>query len=261
MTRRSALRPWLVFAVAVSSASALAAGPVKQLVGVVSEQRAQVCLGNQQEDWTDPHLEAGFVRLVPGAGVRLSSLVGAPALLTGHVDASLHFPPPAQKGECPGRQARSDWVFTKDGVRLLRQLPDGVARPESFTVDKAARFDGVVVEQAGDELVVRFTNPVARPLSDVELIVHYEGCYGKPLNPSQRASFPRVDAGQTVTARLPVHYQWHPPHATRHAGRELHVASSVQVTTKDPSVLFDLDLPISRFPAVKAECPKRDGRK
>ncbi|MBW2701460.1 MAG: hypothetical protein JRF33_11645 [Deltaproteobacteria bacterium] len=253
----------------IFSATAWAAGPpprstseVRYLLGRVSEQYVQVCLGDQNEEWVDPHFEAGFVRLIPGAGVNLATLAGKLALLEGRVDPNRHFPHPGHKGDCPGRQARMDWIFAKRGVRLLRSLAQGVIRPESFNIAKAKSFTGLSVTRKGDRLKVRFTNTLPLALSDVELLMHYEGCYGKPGTMVQSKSFANLLTGKTVGAEFPVHLRRESGKNPRPGhDRSRHVAYSLQILSKDKVALFDLDIPLRQLLGQRPACPDRQGRK
>lgn len=231
---------------------------IRWLVGRISRQHVQVCLGGQREKWVYPHFQAGFVRLVPAGDLELAPLAGRAAVLRGRVDADRRFPHPGHQGHCPGRQARSDWVFSKRGVRLKRDLAAGVERPPSFTATAAEPFAGLSAERRGEMIRVRFRNRLPLALSDLTLVMHYEGCYGKPMSPSRRRALGALARGETASARFPARWR----HDTTRGGlpkanRGLHRAHSVQLVSQDPAVLFDLDLPLNELLDRAPRCPAR----
>ena len=231
---------------------------MRWLVGRISRQHVQVCLGGQREKWVDPHFEAGFVRLVPAGDLELAPLAGRAAVLRGRVEPGRRFPHPGHQGHCPGRQARSDWVFSKRGVRLKRELAPGQERPASFTATAAEPFAGLSAERRGEMIRVRFRNRLPLALSDLTLVLHYEGCYGKPMSPTRRQAFGALAPGEVASARFPARWR----HDTTRGGgpkadRGLHRAHSVQVISQDPAVLFDLDLPLNELLDRAPRCPER----
>jgi len=258
-------RRWvLVLLMASLSLPAFAAGPrdglsgYRYLLGRISLQHVQVCLGNQDEEWVDPHYEAGFVRLVTRWDLTLKALEGKAALLWGKVDTDKHFPHPGHKGHCPERQTRMDWILSKNGMRLLRKIPQ--LRPGSFSVVRAQAFDGLGVKLDGEEILVTLTSHLPVDLSDLELVVHYEGCYGKPDSVAKSQSFGVLSAGKTVTARFPTRHRLekNPGSLWPAEGRRDHVAYSLQLRSKDPRVLVDLDLPLSALLGKRLRCHEEE---
>lgn len=232
------------------------------LVGVITEQAPLGCKGdlsNPEEVWGAPYYEAGFVRLVPDDGVSPADLVGRPAVVLG---APLPGPAPARSGGCLPRQMRSDWILGKHGVRIARGTPPHVA----FRAAKLVALDGLVaVERApgeaaegqaagtADTLSLTVRNVFDRPLKDLTLRVHHEGCYGKPGSTAAEAKRAALAPGEVWTASLPAfEARQRRPHPARDG--EWHAARSVTLDAGGERIAFDLDVPLSSL-GVSVVCP------
>lgn len=223
------------------------------LVGMVSEQGIRQCQGVTKEPkWIHPHLEIGFVWAFPHKDFRFhkSRLVIAkgrtaprPAL---RVKESL---------DCPGAQMRSDWVWSKNGMRVRR---NGSPPFNAAFISKSVKsFDGLVIRDKGapssSEMEVAFVNTTGHPLNNLKLIVHYEGCYGKPGTTLREELVPKLGVGEKVIKIFPKVVE----RKSRAKWRRIHLASSLQITAKPHPVYFDLDWPLSRVKRLKRECPNR----
>lgn len=221
------------------------------LVGVLTIQHIEQCNGGWDSEWVDPHHEVGFVRLIPGKGIDLKAWEGKLVMVRGR-SAPLPVVEVKNTGECPARQARNDWVFAKNGVRLQRSWPR--SPPAAFAVAEVKAFDGLTVRREGETLHLRFTNPFPGvTLDSVELQVHYEGCYGKPNTRTRHAKLGMIAPGAHVDVELPVLSI----DEDGHRGRTVHRAWSVQATTLSEGYHFALDAPMRLFESGAVDCPDR----
>jgi hypothetical protein len=242
-----------VLAAALSIPPAQAAdGDATTIVGVLTLQHTERCDGTWESEWVDPHHEVGFTRLIPVEGVDLTAWEGKLVVVRGRA-APLPKSTVASTGECPPRQARSDWIFAKNGVRLRRDWPQ--AHPAAMTAAAVTAFDGLTVRRDGDSLHLRFTNTLPGvPLDSVELVVHYEGCYGKPNTRTRHAKLGMIAPGAHVDAALPSL----DIDEDMGRGRAVHRAWSVQATCMNAEVLFAVDASLGLFEAGRVECPERN---
>lgn len=227
------------------------------LFGVVTEQGTLDCAGAELGDpathagtWSDLYHEVGFVRLVEPA-FDPTPLVGRPVLALG---TPRDGPPPARAGGgCVAHQARGDWVYGKGGHRIRRspEPPHVAFQPTSVTPLGA---DVLRAHRVDDQIEITFRNPLDRPLTDLIVTLHHEGCYGKPMRAERTAAHPRLAPGDAFTARLPMMVDRGDPEHPRH-----HAAVSVSIDATGERVAFDLDVPLSAYDAA-VECPD-DGRK
>ncbi len=224
------------------------------LFGLLTEQAHLSCAGIDPNDfddegtWSRPYHEVGFVRLVDPA-FDATPLTNRPVLVLG---TPKDGPPPARNHPCHAFQARSDWAYGKNGNRLRRQIPPHVAfHPTSVT---PLGPDVLRARRLGDQIEVTFRDPLDRPLTDVLVTLHHEGCYGKPMTAERDAAHPRLAPGDVFTARLPAIVDRGEPDRVRR-----HAAHSVAITATGERVAFDLDVPLAVFGAA-VECPDR-GRK
>jgi hypothetical protein len=143
---------------------------------------------------------------------------------------------------------RSDWVDSKHGFRVLRSA----SRPAgAFAASRVEPFEGLQVSRAGDSLQVRLTNTLPVALHDVAIVLHYEGCYGKPGSSERRESLGTLQAGQTHAASFPVLDSA----VSNRPERQPHRADSVEVRAgRQDNVWFDLDWSLSAA-GVSVRCP------
>lgn len=210
--------------------------PPSILVGLLTRQWDRACHSMREPTWTNAHLEVGFVRLVdppPNADL----LAGRPVLAQGDPDPEFQGPQVLHTGPCPEEQMRSDWLVSKDGMRLRRE-PGAPFR--AWRADQVRALEGVSVRLDGDEVELRFPQPVGPHLSDLTVRAWYEGCYPKPDVARRETAFMRVAKGEVVTARFPARLLA----PERPEGRRNHRLHSIQLLSGDPRVVFDLDLPV-----------------
>lgn len=214
------------------------------LVGVLTEQAVRQCSPDGKESWQDPHFQVGFVRLVTGLAPVPRSLVGKPVEVVGPEVAR-----PAEArtgGPCPAYQMRSDWVQGKAGFRVMRRGSEASLR-KARRVQQIRPFQGLQVTRVRNQLRVAFTPPGQHLYPEVTLVVHYEGCYGKPGTVSRERKLTARRGGQRITADFP---HWLPsqekdlssaPARRRQRG---HLAHSVQILAPNAPVSFDLVLSV-----------------
>lgn len=219
------------------------------LVGMLTEQAVRQCQGISKEPkWVHPHLEIGFVWAYPHKGFKFhkTRLV----IARGHKRPR----PPLrvkQLGPCPDMQMRSDWVVGKSGTRLRR---DG-SPPfnDAFSTTQVADFAGLTFKDKGESMLVSFENTTGYPLEDFKMIVHYEGCYGKPGSVRRESGVKRLEPGKRVEKLFAKVVEGN---ATA-KWRRVHLASAVQISAQPHPVYFDLDWPLWRVKALKLECPNK----
>ena len=224
------------------------------LVGLLTKQADRQCLGMERVRWVHPRHEIGFVRLrAEGPSLEeLEGLEGRIVIAEGSITAPSRRTPVFQSDGCSPVQMRADWVEGPNGVRIRHDESAGLGLPlTGFLVTGIRPFDGLLVTPAGDDLEVRFRNPIDVTLENVTLTLHYEGCYGKPDAAVRHAVFPRLPAGETAIATFPrlARRSDLPP------DRRLHRAYSIQVEAPSEQVAFDLDVPLHHFDGVDIRCP------
>jgi hypothetical protein len=248
----------------VQKQTRVAAPPDVTLVGLLTRQYRGRCGADGQHKWDDEHWEVGFVRLQVPATLDLSPLEGKAVVVTGkgkelppprevehvHEAPSLNPLPDGPGIECPQVQMRSDWVIGKNGFRIMRQRSAGL--PMMLDVTSAKLFSGVEIEVHGESLAVTVTNVLDAAVNDVKVVLHYEGCYGKPGSDSRSQTTAVLPAGGRIETTFPAivaedQGQW---------GIRNHRAYSLQILGAKGPVLFDCDLPLGLFQATGIECPK-----
>jgi len=239
-----------------SRPKAVAAGAV--LVGVVHEDGLHVCGANYKESWINKFRQVGFVRAVatPELDAELKAQMGKPVVARGRVTDRIPEgteQPPAEIGECPQYQMRSDWVVTAGGMRIQRSPSPALP---AFEVARVEPFDGLRAEIDGTELKVELTNTLGVALANpVEVIVHYEGCYGKPGTEYRRLFGKQgLAPGEKLSGAVPLITEADRvpgnPRATRG-----HSAYSIEVRAKGADVYFDLDVSVHALGA-DVKCPQ-----
>ena len=212
-----------------------------EVIGLLTEQAKPICDGTDVS-WGPRHFEVGFVPLdgfKPPAGMANTPII-VRGQATGQRVIARHHP-------CAPAQWRNDWVLGLAGVRSVAvELP----RPASVTVADYRPVE-LTAMRHGSMLEVAFKNPLDRTLANLQLVVRYEGCYGKPLTGREATTAAPLEAGQAVRFRAPVIREEPKNRRGRWA-----VAHSVMVTGTAPHALVDLDVPLARL-GVPTACPKR----
>jgi hypothetical protein len=195
---------------------------------VLGQSGVEHCPRGQASTWLDVQPTLGFV---PAGGAAMENqdlgpLMDQPVLARG---TSMAAPPRApseiEVQPCPPMQMRSDWVNTPRGIRVRRAATPKI---EHFHVTSVRRLDELAVTRDGQELVVSFRNPLPFALVDVRLVMHYEGCYGKPGSTSRTTEPIELAPGAEVTHRFPLTVDHEPtgprkgsPNAREHRAADL----------------------------------------
>lgn len=219
------------------------------VIGVLSEDGIEACQDGARR-WVNVHPTVGW----SGAyGLPMpSDLKGKLVEATGEPTPPPNLGPVPNDFTCPPMQARSDWVRAKDGVRYMRDLK---APRHALKVEKIEPFTGLTarLDTQTDTVTVTLQNPLAEAWVDVTLVLHYEGCYGKPMHMELVRPVGRIEPGKRVVIdKLPAR-------RTRNGVRgNEHALASIQVVTPGAPIL-DIDV----APAVVGAaitCKTRNGR-
>lgn len=211
--------------------------------------------GGYNPTWLDVRPMLGFVEAGGAATQNLESLMDQPVLARG---TSMAAPQRAPLGidvqPCPLVQMRGDWVNTPRGIRVQRTSPPNI---EHFHVTSVRRLDELAVTREGEELVVSFRNPLEFTLIDVQLVMHYEGCYGKPGSASVAGDPIELAPGAAVEQRFALIVEREPigprkggPSAREHRAADLvltvgeqregaTVHADLSVSLRDLGIAFD----------------------
>jgi hypothetical protein len=227
------------------------------LVGQVKQQAQRRCLKGFKTEWINPYYAIGFSRLL--SSNRFLAMYAGKIIVAYGTPKPLFAPPTVKHGDrCPPMQMRNDWVAGKHGMRLRRGTPVGAPAPSAFAVTRIERFSGLTVKAVGDKLRVALKNRLRRPLKNVVVVMHYEGCYGKPGAPHLLRALGKLAIGAKKSVTFPSHYIRAIPRG-RHRARR-HVAYSLQLASATPNTYFAFDVGLSAFLKTPPRCSKR-GRK
>lgn len=218
------------------------------LIGVVTAQADRRCTGKMEPDWLNPHHQVGFVRIT-ASKQDLTPYEGKPVIVTGRI-ANVLPPKITHTGHCMEAQMRSDWVVGKNGMRIRRAAGVGFA---AMSVDTVTPLTGFAASRKDKKLSVRFTNPTAASLGTVSMIIHYEGCYGKPGTLSESSETKAVARGKTATVSVPINLE-------RKRGQRLrrYRAASASVRISDTKgITSNLTMSLSAIGGGHFDCPKR----
>lgn len=219
----------------------LAAPKTVTLIGYLAEQGQPQCNETYERTWVDLHDEIGWVRVAKSA-VPLKPLRNHPVVAEGVPLEKFERPPVPAGGMCPPMQMRSDWVEGKNGIRIVR---GGGADFPAIEVTRVQKLDRLQARADGDDVVVQFSNPLDRPLANVVVALHYEGCYGKPGSTVREEGAAALGPERGLTAK------W--PSVLSEDGRN-YAAQEITVRGTGKDVVFDLQVPLRHF-GIKAECP------
>jgi hypothetical protein len=228
------------------------ASATRFLIGVLGERGRMTCANRNTREWIDVTPAIGSVTVSGVPGSQLDPLMGSAVIADGTVT---HPPPQPASAEavqpCPPAQMRSDWIETPRGIVVRRGDPPAISH---FAVHALRRLTELSATVEGDDVVVSLTNPLPNPLTDLRIVVHYEGCFGKPGTTSESVAQPDLDPKKTATARVralrAVDDADPPPRAK---GRS-YAAHSVQILANSPSATLDLDVRLAKIGA-PIDCP------
>lgn len=261
---RLSLASLLATLLLVTTAAAGAEAPApstERLVGVLTKQAQKQCVAGEAEPrWVNPYWEVGFVRVEPTPGVDLAALEGRPVVVEGHSEALAPLPTVAHTGPCMVPQMRDDWQEGPAGMRVRRSFPVLRApgqgsvpeEPKGLRVTTARGFDGLAARVDGDALEVTVTNPLDQPLAPLAIVVHYEGCYGKPGSTARRHEVATLAPGKSATARFPLLDE----DGERGSGGHVHAAYSVELQAPAGPARFDLDVSVRQLTGAAVRCPR-----
>lgn len=240
---------WKGSAVGMLGELVLTRPPAGRLLGVAGRTGVEQCADDPagESTWTALRPAVGLTPIVaePATAAALDALRGRPVVVRGRPLAERPADLPSQRpGTCLPMQMRSDWVWTPDGMRYLR--PDRADLP-AFGADGVDALETPTAERDGDELALRFVNPLDVPLEIVVLRLHYEGCYGKPGTAERSQLTDRLEPGARAEARFPA--------VVTESDGHPYAASTLQVFADAPDVWFDLDVPLGSLAAGRVECP------
>ncbi|MEX1366503.1 MAG: hypothetical protein AB1Z98_25490 [Nannocystaceae bacterium] len=226
------------------------AQPRGYLLGVGGQSGLAHCPdGGYESQWLDVQPTIGRVRVSGPPQGALDPLLDQPVLAIGRPSPAPSQPQlTVQPRPCMPMQMRSDWRSTPRGI-LIERSP--VPTVEHFSVDAARPLHELRARLDGDSVLVELTNPVPRELEDVELRVHYEGCFGKPGSMVRTESVGGLGVGAKASARMPV-LEGRPGEPE---GRARFAAYSVHVVATGTDVVIDLDARLSSL-GVHAGCPE-----
>lgn len=220
-------------------------GP-RYLLGVAGQRGVEHCPDGATSEWKDVAPQIGLVPVNDADG--LDALMGRPVLASGYV---AELPESATPGAihadtCSPRQARSDWVFTPRGV-----VRDRGGRPEIdyYVVEEVRPLGELRVRSNADGVHVEFDNPVPIELLNVQIAMHYEGCFGKPVDTHTTTPATTVGKGGSIAGDFAAHVT-----QSSSRGDRVFRAFSVEVRAASEDAAFDLDVELSSL-GVEISCP------
>jgi hypothetical protein len=222
------------------------------LLGLVGQSGVEHCPGGGYDrEWLSLRPMIGRVSVSGPDDPVLDPLMDQPVLALGQPTAApsggTSTELAAKAEPCVPAQMRSDWRVTPRGMLIER---DPAPALEHFRVDAVRSLHELQARADGDHVVVTLMNPVPVALADVELRVHYEGCFGKPGSMVTPTTVGDLGVGAQASARVPLLTQ----RAGEPDGRHEFRAYSVQLVGRGEGVVIDLDVPFGRL-GVEVECP------
>ncbi len=211
------------------------------LIGSVIEHGTLVCKpGDFPGTWTDLHHQVGTVR-VDADG--LEKHRGKAVVVVGEVTEEGRPEPKYLGGGCLPAQMRSDWEPTPGGMRIWHGSPADFRRVRATSVTPLAL---TVSAKKPGRARVQYTHPDIPGIKAIRLVMHYEGCYGKPGSDEVTSPPLPVKPGKTVSYDFPV--------LSGDKDRD-HVATSVRLSAEGEGVVFDLDASLYRH-GLDTKCPR-----
>lgn len=221
------------------------------LIGVVHEAGDLHCDPKTPDEskWVNPYFQLGFTPLK--LDERLTSAVATqarkPMILRGRSTTESVL---AQRVEhdaagCVQYQMRSDMVRVPEGIRIRRDT----ALPANFEPEQVGEFSALEALVVGESLEVALTNPLQVPLTaPLEMVFHYEGCFGKPGGR-------QVSHSRSGTFEPGAIWRLDAPRYLEKQGRTYRFAS-IQIIYSDPKVHFDFDAQLAELSAEGVACPR-----
>jgi hypothetical protein len=215
--------------------------------------------GSYDPTWLAIEPTLGFVSVSGLADEELEPLMDQPVLARGAAGpAPKRAPLAVEPRPCPMMQMRSDWVNTPRGIRVRRAAPLDIPH---FHATSLRRLDELTLEREGEQVRVRFTNPLPFALKKVAVEIHYEGCYGKPGTTSLTSDRVALEPGEALEHRFPlIAEKAHRgerkggPSARLHRAADLVLSLPAQAGPEGQAVHTDLTVSL-RDLGVEFECP------
>lgn len=225
-------------------------------IGFVSQTGIEHCGEEFEPEWLAVRSTLGFI---PTSGASLDAWMAKPVLATGQAiaDPKLYLELDVEPKDCPMAQMRGDWVGSPRGTRIDRRNHPAI---EHFFVSSAEPLTSLKVTREGDELVVEIANPLPFALAELGMVVHYEGCYGKPGSTLESSETKPLAVGEARIERFPIIAEQTPPPGERKGGPmpRVHLAHSLELSAKPvadaPTLHVDFDMPFGAV-GIDLDCP------
>jgi hypothetical protein len=227
-------------------------GP-RYLIGAVEETGIHHCPPPKHDiEWIELRPQLGFTSIWNTNEEQIASLLGKPAIATGREAAAPQRPAlDVPLTPCPEMQMRSDWRMGPHGMRVRHGNGSGIT---SFKVQMLRELTELRARVEGDQVIIEFENPVPSKLEDVKLVLHYEGCYGKPGSRNETFDAGDLDRGATASHGFPTFGEKveDAPNVRGRKGR--HAAHSLRITATSDEAAFDFDVKLRNLGA-QVDCP------
>ena len=252
LTLRSLLLVGLTF---LSGSPPVSAGPSApqpwRVVGVLTEQGDKFCNADDKVEWINLHFQVGWVPLVvdPAMAVKLRGLLGQVVVVSGERRTLYGRPKVTHKGQCPIPQLRSDMVEAKTGIRLRRDTAFKGRGFEALSASSVRKYNGLRGAKGSDgDYVISFRNGLGAPVTNLRLVGHYYGCYGKPGSTVRYSKTVTLKVGEQAThSFLGMENQ--------HGGD--YTLSSIQVLGNSSRHWFDLEVGLSDLAGDTTRCRRK----
>ncbi len=168
------------------------------VIGFVGQTNDLVCFEGGQTTETNHRPTVAGASVTPGSA-NVAQWNNKPVVAEVTPMPSYKWTVSADTVICPAMQLRSD--MDAQG-RIIR----GKGLPfSSLHVDRIKGFEGWQVSTDGEHLTVTFTNNTDAPLNNVQMIVFYEGCFGKPMPQAVPITIGTLRPGDLYRERIAIH--------------------------------------------------------
>jgi hypothetical protein len=218
-----------------------------RVLGLVHRMGDRTCPGGQYGDtFVNTHWAVGLVPLhaTPEMELQLEALRGKPALIGGSPEDG---PPASARAttpeECPMAQMRSGWIETPDGIVTRRAAPP----LRGLKVASIRTWSGLSAAIAGRHVSLHLKPDLGdATLRDAELVVHYEGCYGKPGTAQETFQLGELGPKAGAGAAAPL---------TTRKGNHDYALASVELRGELEGLHVALDVPLGALGVSPPDCP------
>jgi hypothetical protein len=223
-------------------------------LGFVSQTGIEHCATEFEPEWLAVRSTLGFI---PTSGASLDAWMAKPVLARGRTITTPERGLEVEPKPCPIAQMRGDWVGSPLGTRIDRRNHPEI---EHFLVTSAEPLASLKVTRVANELTVDFQNPLPFALAEFAILVHYEGCHGKPGATHRWVASKPLAVGEARIERFDIVVDELPPPGERKGGptaRE-HLAYSIELSAiavaDAPTLHVDLDVPLAAL-GIDVDCP------